>query len=201
VLTLASPAFAASGGGTAPGGSNPLAYSGEAYAVGIKNLTVLGSPVRGGELASTGPLPAKGGKVTAPIGTINLPGNLGTVTVTAGQVTGAGGAANASEKVAGLSLLDAHQLLKGLSLGNLPALGNILGNLLNGGLLTAPKGKMGSGSSGQGCGGLLGCLLNLGGSNGGGLLGACSAALPSRETRTRHSVLLATSSTRTASSD
>ncbi len=163
VLVTAAPAAFASTTSTAAAG---VSYSGEAYAVGLANVTVLGSPINNGILlGDTGPLPASGGTVTAPLGTIHLPGNLGSVTVTGGTVTGAGGAANASEKVAGLSLVDnlTCTTLGSVGSSNLPLLGSALNQLVG-------TGALGSGSTGgvtSVLGGLLGGLTGCSGSSGG----------------------------------
>jgi hypothetical protein len=170
VLVTAAPAAFASTTSTAS--ATGVSYSGDAYAVGLQNVTVLGSPVNSGALlGDTGQLPASGGTVTAPLGTIRLPGNLGSVTVTGGTVTGAGGAANASEKVAGLSLLDnlTCTALGSIGSSNLPLLGSALNQLVGTGVL-------GGGSSGgvtSVLGGLLGGVTGCSGStstSGGGLL-------------------------------
>lgn len=198
VLVTTSPAFAQT---TTPEPTCPtggVSYSGDAYAVGLRNVTLLGSPINSGNLlGDTGPLPACGGTVSAPLGTVTLPGGLGSVTVTGGTVTGAGGAANASEKVAGLSLLSLTCSLVGnIGASNLPLLGSALNQLLAdkslagnggsgllggllGGLSGCPNSSGTSGGLLSGSGGLLGNLLggsSSSGSSGSGLLGGGSGS-------------------------
>lgn len=88
--------------GTAGAG---VSYSGDAYAVGLTGLSVLGKAVPDATFGDTGQLPHAGGELSFAPGTVTLPVGLGTVTVSEGSVTGAGNVAHASSRVAGVSLL------------------------------------------------------------------------------------------------
>ncbi|MGH9066861.1 MAG: hypothetical protein ACRD0J_05135, partial [Acidimicrobiales bacterium] len=197
VAAASGPAFASTpAASAAPIPTSSGTYSGDAYAIGLKGVKVLGTAVNDGTLGDSGQLPTSGGKVTGAPGTIHLPGGLGTITVTEDQATGVNGLASANSRILGLSLLNnlgTSTLTGALGTGALSQLTSTLSNLLGGGLLgsttlglpvkaasvkaSSPKLLSLGGSGSSLLGGLLGGSGGLGGILGGGSLSGLIGAL------------------------
>lgn len=89
-------------------------YSGNAYAVGLTGVTVAGVGVTDQLVGFTQPLPPAGGTLNGSVGTVTLPGGLGTATVVLEQTSGGGTTSTSTSQVAGVTILPTTLLPTGV---------------------------------------------------------------------------------------